>query len=382
MVHRFEASIWEALAMGEERYILAADTCAFNWQSTHPHFGTVIHAVLFGRIDKKGCGEDDEENDGVSGYDDIIMGSDKGIKERLSLLHIVLERGADPYLAAPKSCNGNRIYNSDCEETTCITFAEKSALECLWAAKRVIKLLGSKEWSHELTNIDKAVEILVGTYSCQRNTKVLVSERLLELWCDILQDASTADVNIRIESQNEESSADSAHLEIIPAHAAVLCSASPVLRSMLSSGMKEGEHREIVVADCSDSAVHMLLMLLYTGSVDSLETEPSSAMLLDAVALGHRWQIQHVVDMLDLALSKRLDLQNLEAKLDVALRLQLPCLLASCRAFVSHHAPEVRTRLTKRASIENTAVRTELSRVLCTDGSAASEHAAKRRRTL
>jgi len=298
------------------------------------------------------------------------------------LLHVSVERGADPYLAAPKSCNGDRIYNSGCEETTCIMFAGKSALECLWAAKRVIKMLGSQEWSHELSNIERAVEILAGSHTCRRNAKMMpVSEHVVDLWRNILQDSSIADVIIRVGSTSN-ATASRAEGEILPAHSAVLCSASPVLRSMLSTRMDEASKREICVRDCSYSAVQLLLMILYTGQIGPLETESPSATLLDAVALGHRWLIDHVVDMLDRALSKCLDMQNFEAILDAALRLQLPCILASCRAFVSHHTHELQMRLTRSTGFGIPAVQSEVAHILCLDCKSGFRNSVKRRRTL
>ena len=31
--------------------VRASNPSSFDWQSTHPHFGSVVHAILFGRID-------------------------------------------------------------------------------------------------------------------------------------------------------------------------------------------------------------------------------------------------------------------------------------------------------------------------------------------
>lgn len=36
---------------GQEMLVRASNPSSFDWQSTHPHFGSVVHAILFGRID-------------------------------------------------------------------------------------------------------------------------------------------------------------------------------------------------------------------------------------------------------------------------------------------------------------------------------------------
>eukprot|EP00928_Gymnodinium_smaydae_P031910 TRINITY_DN23266_c0_g1_i1.p1 TRINITY_DN23266_c0_g1~~TRINITY_DN23266_c0_g1_i1.p1 ORF type:complete len:390 (-),score=99.08 TRINITY_DN23266_c0_g1_i1:23-1192(-) len=388
MSRNFESSIWEALAMGKEKFLSRVDTSGFNWKATHPHFGSAIHAILFGRIDEKAdeaeepdadAEEDEDRKDGLSGYNDIITDPGEHIQQRLRLLQIAMQRGADPYVVAPRTCDACRLFNSgeeDNKKTEHVTFANKSALECLWSVERVVKRLNSEDWLTELSNIDRAVEILTTSYS--RRQTVPVPEELLETWERVHSDMHSPDVVFRVGPESEE----------VLAHRSVLCAASSVLRAMLHSEMREGARKEVRVEDASTLAVRIVISLLYAGFMPETEEEPGVPVLVEALALGHRWQLLYVVNMLVADVTKNLNLQTVEIALDVALHLQLPDLLSACRDFIIAHSREVKQKLAGKkggAGFQIAAVRAEISRLLNENGEAISGSAygeTKKRRRM
>ncbi|CAK9043997.1 Hypothetical protein (Fragment) [Durusdinium trenchii] len=135
-----ERRIWEALAMGEESLVRAAN------QSTDPHFGSVVHAILFGRIDD-GQESAEEEPAGWSlrmldiyHYSDIVLATEAGTKQRLNLLKLALEYGASPDICAPASCIrclSWRWFEKD-EWTEDVIPANKTGVETLLAVKRAL----------------------------------------------------------------------------------------------------------------------------------------------------------------------------------------------------------------------------------------------------
>merc|ERR1711972_877991 len=135
---------------------------------------------------------------------------------------------------------------------------------------------------------------------------------------------------------------------------------------MLSSEMREGSTRSIVVQDCGLQALKLLLSLLYSGSLPAEEEEPALPTMLDALSLGHRWQVNHVVDVLARKISHQLDMQHFEAAAELALRLQLDGLLRSCKSFITENQNVLSTKLSKKGSLgfQSPTVRAEVERVL------------------
>eukprot|EP00434_Breviolum_minutum_P010014 symbB.v1.2.008832.t1/scaffold556.1/size187764/3 len=75
----------------------------------------------------------------------------------------------------------------------------------------------------------------------------------------------------------------------------MLKEASPVVRAMLESSMKERQTQRIQLNDTPREAVSLLLEILYTCSSQS---EPDYKTVLSALDLAHRWQVQVVVRIL------------------------------------------------------------------------------------
>ncbi|CAJ1424377.1 unnamed protein product, partial [Effrenium voratum] len=156
--------------------------------------------------------------------------------------------------------------------------------------------------------------------------KATVPEELLEMWARLLADSSTADLRICISGSTGEVSE-------LNAHSVVLRAASPVLNAMLSGCMQEASGR-VSVENVSLAAAKVLLSLMYTGSLP-LDLDAQSTVVLEAMCLAHRWQVQYVVHILVSAAEKALTPETFEPTADCAIRLQLPELLAICRSFAN-----------------------------------------------
>jgi len=398
MARDHEGTIWDALAMGEETLIRRADTSAFNWKGTHPRFGSVVHAVCFGLI----AHVDEHAVDGYKAYYDLITDDDEGVQKRLALLEYTMEQGADPHIIAPKTCDDSRSWEHDDDAdlaTPGVHFAEKNAVTCLLSAKRVVTLaMAEGDWSRKVERIDRALD-LVSRASRRRDfARASVSERVLDTWAGVLADTSTADVAILVQEEPGALGKEGRERERgqvnpggggakIHAHSAVLRAASPVLAAMLSQGMREGDRREISVRDCSRAAVKVLLALLYTSGLPAELADASADTLIEAMTLAHRWNVQHVVQMLAPAIAKVLDPQVIESAMEVAMSLNMTKLLHDCRQFVIAHEREMRARLMGRGpkglpAFRLPVVRAEVTRLLRIDPSYAESAPSKRMRLL
>jgi len=403
--------------MGEERAVKNMDLSAFDWHSSHPVFGSPLHAILFGKLIVS-ADEESDTNELNNGFDDIINADYAERKSRLALLRFAMRCGADPHIVAPKQCDVSRWWGGERggDNMKPISFAGRSAFECLLAAKRSIKLRhqdpsDDADWTDELKAVDEAVDIL-SRPSCAAST-VAVNEEVVATWEAALADNASADVTIRVLPSSTNGAVASASKagvggaggsdgEELPcdvvdvkAHSAVLQGASSVLKAMLSTqGMREGAQRVIEVTGSSARAVGLILALVYTGAVaaGSDDEDPGMADILSALDLAHRWQLLHVVQMLAAAAARRIDSDTFEATMDAALRLELPSLLATSRSFVGAHSREMRARLAARGNaptIQSAAVRADVEKLLACEGgssmetiSATSGAAAKRRRRV
>ena len=118
--------------------------------------------------------------------------------------------------------------------------------------------------------------------SSQRD-QVRVDQSVVDLWERVL--GSTSSHDVAFETADKP----------VTAHSLLLSEASPVLKAMLHSPMREGETRQIEVKDTSSSGVQLFLETLYTCSSRS---EPTCIDVLAALDLAHRWQVNGVVIIL------------------------------------------------------------------------------------
>lgn len=360
---------------------MASSDTSFDWKASHPKFGSAVHAILFGGIV---ISESEVENEVAEEYLDIVTDSEEGVKQRLDLLRLAVESGANAYVVAPESCTAMRNYSHGPEKgTPWISFAGKTAIECLLSAERAIRSIDGvpNSWEKEITCINDALNIIYNGYSSGDSTKVLIHEQLVEMWGSLLSKATSSDV--AISAMSASSDVDSEDKGVVYAHRVVLCEASPVLSAMLAGTMIEGSQQKIVLDDCSLSATKMLLALLYAGSLPE-DGEPKVLTLIECLMLAHRWQVQHVVAMLSCAIAKRVDFQHFEAVFASALRLEEPVMLSACKVFITSNAGAMKAKLTKKGALgfQEKAVAAEVSRTLNAKGGAESPDSTRKRRRV
>eukprot|EP00439_Symbiodinium_sp_Y106_P043521 s2269_g5.t1 len=116
----------------------------------------------------------------------------------------------------------------------------------------------------------------------------------------------------------------------VTAHAHMLMDASPVLKAMLESSMKEGTTQCIDVKDSSSQGVTLLLQMIYTCSS---QDEPSYGTFLEALDLAHRWQVTDAVSIISQALSGMLEPKSFPSIAEAAVLKGLEGLKTACRSF-------------------------------------------------
>jgi hypothetical protein len=194
----------------------------------------------------------------------------------------------------------------------------------------------------------------------KRNVQT-VDASVVSMWEDVLADEACQDLTFECEGGSA-----------VGAHALVLSCASPVLRAMVSSRMREGNERKIEVHDSSEAAVKLFLELVYTGgsSADPLRVLDA----LSALDLAHRWEVLGVVGMLERAITPLIWKTTFSVIAEAAVLKDLPLLKSSCVQFAQK----------RKSTVDELAEKGELSpAVLSLIGkrvSASGEPAAKKPR--
>ncbi|CAK9010645.1 unnamed protein product [Durusdinium trenchii] len=195
-------------------------------------------------------------------------------------------------------------------------FGGHSAISYLLAWKR--ELQDKAEWSENLAYLDKALaRITTATQHIRPvREKVAIDQSVVELWERVLD--ATASHNLTFETADGP----------VTAHAHVLMEASPVLKAMLDSSMKEGETRRIQVKDSPSRGVSLFLETLYTCSTRS---EPNHETVLIALDLAHRWQVYGVVNIFAELLQEMITDANFAAIAEAAVLKDLEGVKKVCR---------------------------------------------------
>lgn len=319
--------IWEALALGQEKTLHAAETDHFDWNSTHQYYGTTLIALILG----KSCRTQDDK--GVVW--DFVTDTDEGRKRRLRLMRWLIDKGASPHVKAPAASTLERVWwrpKAEEKKTARVAIKGKSALGVVMTCTEVIGVM-EQNWTAEMDFLGAAAEILAsyrasGAGGAAAAPRVSVSEGVVETWERVLADTSSADVVVACRAGSEAPPVE------LRAHAPVLRAASPVLRAMLSSPFREGTSHRLDL-DCEPSAVSLLLSLLYAGGTDE---PPTAGAMASALELAHQWQAGHAVEMLTDALAASVEEGTFERRCEVAARLHLPRLLSACKAFAATSA--------------------------------------------
>jgi len=352
--------LWQALRLGQHDLVTSLAPREFDFKSCHPHYGTPLMATVHSAVVCPG-GKQDEER-----IHDLIrwcmgMGADpRAVALRADAMSVGLPPSPPGTGWKVYDDNGHIWWQYDgmlglfwCEDSkktdsdsySCPggdpamkIMAEEhsghSAISLILAIKRKLDLWNPmyKKYSER---IDKLSAVFASGSAHLADNLMLVSESIVQTWATALQNVSLADVEL----QASEGSS-------VWAHSVVLCSASEVLKATLSSPMREGQTQKILVSDVSEEALRHLLVLIYTGCPDK---EHSITVHLEALDLAHRWQLDHVVEALEMKLVKEVSdvskfsmqdkpqdqLALIDRALEHAVLKQLPNLRSACHRMVA-----------------------------------------------
>lgn len=182
-----------------------------------------------------------------------------------------------------------------------------------------------KQVAIRLEFVSKALELFSAQVLGQERSHVWITKPLVDRWDKILQHKESHDVVIE--------TAD----EPCGAHAVVLRQASSVLSASL-----DWQDGPIVInfKDSCSSAVKLFLELIYIGGTS---VGVNADVALTTLELAHRWQVVHVMAMVQNLLEDLLTEETVGAVADAAQRMQLADLQQVCRLF-AYRSSTIRTR--------------------------------------
>ncbi|CAE7885892.1 klhl40 [Symbiodinium sp. KB8] len=189
------------------------------------------------------------------------------------------------------------------------------------------------DWSGRIGAFKSFLPALTNSAPSQSMHTIALPQSVVDLWESIREMTSTH--NVIFETADEE----------VSAHDLVLVAASPVLKAMLESTMKEGSSKRIPVKDSSGGAVRLFVDMLYTSST---RDEPDYKTVLVALDLAHRWQVDGVVSVLQAILRDMISVDSFVAIAETAMLKGLEPLQRACRAFAANNS-KVKTMQKKRA---------------------------------
>ena len=244
----------------------------------------------------------------------------------LKMVEWLLKVGADPQQRLPADDDswGSSITLEDRQETEIwISYCGQSPISLAFAWLREMKEnRGKANWSKEEQYLKQLITLFSRASSQQtlHGTDVAVPQSIVDLW-ESMRDL-TASHNVIFEGSDGD----------VAANEHILTVASPVLKAMLESAMKEGTSRRIQVKDSPSSGISLFLDVLYTSST---REDPDHKTVLAAVDLAHRWQVHSVVQILCTALHGMIDANSFVAIAEAAVLKGLETLVRACTSFGS-----------------------------------------------
>ncbi|CAE7466127.1 unnamed protein product [Symbiodinium sp. CCMP2456] len=251
---------------------------------------------------------------------------DHQMQEKLhKIAEWLLQVGAEPGHLITNKDRKYVLFKTGREEETEISVDWKghSAVSFAFATISQFQLRkGRADWSNEQAFLESLVALFASSAAGKNpcSADVIVPQSTLELW-ESMRDM-THSHNVIFESSDGE----------VSAHDQILMAASPVLKAMLASAMKEGTSKRIEVADSTSLGVSLFLDILYTSST---REDPDYKTMLVALDLAHRWQVHGVVQTLCVALRDMIDSQSFVAIAEAAALKGLEMLARACASFGS-----------------------------------------------
>lgn len=342
--------IWMALQRLDTKLLLSKLIPPdWDWNQAHPVHGTPLMATV---------------NEGMR------LGTNGSEGAPLwKLLNCLLAQGADPRKVAIKasgqicSCGGTGEF----PQLDWVKSDGHSAISLVYAILNQLEK-HDKHYGLQIKNGEKMLEAFSKYEPECHDKKVCVSEDVVEMWEDILLQEQGSDVQLQVIGSTGQLAGNA-----LRAHSVVLRRVSRVLGAALSTPMQEGNTGIIRVEGVSAEAVRLCLHLIYTGTTCS--DSPKPALLLQALDLAHRWQVNHVVSMLERGLANLVSGATLAEIFEAAVLKDLHVLRNVCKAFAAKDVKH-------QAVLAQKLVDLQLSRRSAAEVSSATPDEKRRRRAF
>ena len=218
--------LWALVSDGKLEDMKKLNLEGFDWSSLHPAHGKTLVVKA------------------------VESGLSNNHQEALNKIEWLISQGAS---IAQKCIGGERyLFDRAKPETSKITVQSKDLSAISYVEAWRGKLKDKNPWPNTYDFLGQVFTVFASTPSSSRNygAKVSINEGIAELWEKFLSAKTSHDLTIE--------TADGQ----VTAHAQMLKEASPVVRAMLESPMKEGQAQQIKVNDTSSSAVSLFLEIL------------------------------------------------------------------------------------------------------------------------
>jgi len=240
-------------------------------------------------------------------------------KQCLELMNALRVRGA----SWTQTCKSTTTYSvwigADPNTAVQYTVGYGSHSALSFAQAWIEQLTDKKDWQPlpQVSYLHLVLESFIAEPKPPR-TKLAIDEDIVDLWEKLLLATDAHDLTI--------DTADGP----VTAHAQMLKEASPVVRAMMESSMKERQTQRIQLNDTPREAVALLLEILYTCSS---QNEPDYKTVLSALDLAHRWQVQVVVRILGELLEQMITDESFASIAEHAALKGLETLKKACQKF-------------------------------------------------
>ncbi|CAE7690036.1 unnamed protein product [Symbiodinium sp. CCMP2456] len=191
-----------------------------------------------------------------------------------------------------------------------------------------------------------------------RRTQATVDQGVINRW-EVMRDM-TETHNVTFETAGGA----------VTCHDIVLMAASPVLKALLQSPMKEAASKSIAVEETPRAGVALFLDILYMSATRS---HPDYEAVLAALSLAHRWEVGNTVHILSDLLRDMISEESFAAIAEAAAHQGMEALQRECAMFAS-----------KNPKVQNSQLSSAAWRMLGLSGGRAGEkvEGLKQRRTF
>jgi len=326
-VERKDSWLWDALKnLNEDIVTSSLVPKEWDWNQVHPERGTPLMTLL---PDLIRCAR--EINEDLPAW---------------RLLKYCLGQGADPR----KECEavgqtGGWGDDKTWPKLQTIALVGHSAISLAFAFLTELHK-HEKKYEAQIKNANHVLKLIAAHAVPSESSKISIHEAVVDTWESILVNQRCCDVELQVAGGSRASKAPGGAGDggTLKAHAAVLRAASRVLDATLASPMQEGRTGVVRVEGASIDSVRLCLHLIYTGTTASAEL-PEPTVLLEALDIAHRWQIGHVVSMLEKQLVRLVSPETLLPIYEAALLKDMGPLRVACKAFAATQTAALRAEL-------------------------------------